>query len=168
MYISVCMYISMYITIATLLTLIWNWLSIKHSLFVLQVYRRGRALRKFARQLTEGKIVMSSRSMQNYIMPYAMIAVVDEKLLKVVTYFLMIFLTVSIVMSPCCLFYVFLMDKWFVFPVWTHENSRYRSYWCRVQTPDLVQVLVLHKTLRPYFTVWNSGAETGSQVSLLQ
>ncbi|XDV24664.1 hypothetical protein PO909_028779 [Leuciscus waleckii] len=48
----------------------------------IQVYRRGRALRKFARQLTEGKIVMSSRSMQNYIMPYAMIAIVDEKLLK--------------------------------------------------------------------------------------
>lgn len=48
----------------------------------IQVYRRGRALRKFARQLTEGKIVMSSRSMQNYIMPYAMIALIDEKLLK--------------------------------------------------------------------------------------
>ncbi|XP_073694690.1 small subunit processome component 20 homolog [Garra rufa] len=48
----------------------------------IQVYRRGRALRKFARQLTEGKIVMSSRSMQNYIMPYAMIILVDEKLLK--------------------------------------------------------------------------------------
>ncbi|XP_056312047.1 small subunit processome component 20 homolog [Danio aesculapii] len=48
----------------------------------IQVYRRGRALRKFARQLTEGKVVMSSRSMQNYIMPYAMIALVDEKLLK--------------------------------------------------------------------------------------
>ncbi|XP_048012718.1 small subunit processome component 20 homolog isoform X1 [Megalobrama amblycephala] len=48
----------------------------------IQVYRRGRALRKFARQLTEGQIVMSSRSMQNYIMPYAMIVLVDEKLLK--------------------------------------------------------------------------------------
>ncbi|XP_043092950.1 small subunit processome component 20 homolog [Puntigrus tetrazona] len=48
----------------------------------IQVYRRGRALRKFARQLTEGTIVMSSRSMQNYIMPYAMIILVDEKLLK--------------------------------------------------------------------------------------
>ncbi|XP_050963565.1 small subunit processome component 20 homolog [Labeo rohita] len=48
----------------------------------IQVYRRGRALRKFASQLTEGKIVMSSRSMQNYIMPYAMIALADEKLLK--------------------------------------------------------------------------------------
>lgn len=28
---------------------------------------------------------MTSRSMQNYIMPYAMIALFDEKLLKVVT-----------------------------------------------------------------------------------
>lgn len=51
----------------------------------LQVHRRGRALRKFAKQLTEGTVVMSSRSMQNFIMPYAMIALFDEKLLKVVT-----------------------------------------------------------------------------------
>ncbi|XP_051974584.1 small subunit processome component 20 homolog [Xyrauchen texanus] len=48
----------------------------------IQIHRRGRALRKFAKQLTEGTIVMSSRSMQNYIMPYAMIALFDEKLLK--------------------------------------------------------------------------------------
>ncbi|XP_066524697.1 small subunit processome component 20 homolog [Hoplias malabaricus] len=48
----------------------------------IQVHRRGRALRKFAKQLTEGTVVMSSRSMQNYIMPYAMIALFDEKLLK--------------------------------------------------------------------------------------
>lgn len=51
----------------------------------LQVHRRGRALRKFAKQLTEGTVVMTSRSMQNFIMPYAMIALFDEKLLKVVT-----------------------------------------------------------------------------------
>ncbi|KAF5898818.1 small subunit processome component 20, partial [Clarias magur] len=48
----------------------------------IQVHRRGRALRRFAKQLTEGTVVMSSRSMQNYIMPYAMIALFDEKLLK--------------------------------------------------------------------------------------
>ncbi|XP_053097705.1 small subunit processome component 20 homolog [Pangasianodon hypophthalmus] len=48
----------------------------------IQVHRRGRALRKFAKQLTEGTVVMSSRSMQNFIMPYAMIALFDEKLLK--------------------------------------------------------------------------------------
>lgn len=47
------------------------------------MHRRGRALRKFAKQLTEGTVVMSSRAMQNYIMPYAMIALFDEKLLKV-------------------------------------------------------------------------------------
>lgn len=52
-----------------------------------QVHRRGRALRKFAKQLTEGTVVMSSRSMQNFIMPYAMIALFDEKLLKVITVF---------------------------------------------------------------------------------
>lgn len=49
----------------------------------LQVHRRGRALRKLAKQLTEGTVVMSSRTMQNFIMPYAMIALFDEKLLKV-------------------------------------------------------------------------------------
>lgn len=48
----------------------------------IQIHRRGRALRKFAKQLTDGTIVMSSRSMQNYIMPYAMITLYDEKLLK--------------------------------------------------------------------------------------
>ncbi|XP_072529293.1 small subunit processome component 20 homolog [Salminus brasiliensis] len=48
----------------------------------IQVHRRGRALRRFAKQLTEGTVVMSSRSMQNYIMPYAMIALFDSKLLK--------------------------------------------------------------------------------------
>ncbi|KAK2893002.1 hypothetical protein Q8A67_012990 [Cirrhinus molitorella] len=48
----------------------------------IQVYRRGRALKKIARQLTEGQIMMSSRTMQNYIMPYAMIILADEKLLK--------------------------------------------------------------------------------------
>ncbi|XP_030621601.1 small subunit processome component 20 homolog [Chanos chanos] len=48
----------------------------------IQIHRRGRALRKFAKQLTEGTVVMSSRSMQNYIMPYAMVALFDEKLLK--------------------------------------------------------------------------------------
>ncbi|KAA0720706.1 Small subunit processome component 20 -like protein [Triplophysa tibetana] len=48
----------------------------------IQMHRRGRALRKFAKQLTEGTVVMSSRAMQNYIMPYAMIALFDEKLLK--------------------------------------------------------------------------------------
>ncbi|KAI5094075.1 small subunit processome component 20-like [Silurus meridionalis] len=48
----------------------------------IQIHRRGRALRKFAKQLTDGIVVMSSRSMQNFIMPYAMIALFDEKLLK--------------------------------------------------------------------------------------
>ncbi|XP_060759153.1 small subunit processome component 20 homolog [Neoarius graeffei] len=48
----------------------------------IQVHRRGRALRKLAKQLTEGTVVMSSRTMQNFIMPYAMIALFDEKLLK--------------------------------------------------------------------------------------
>uniref|UniRef100_A0A8D0C7S2 UTP20 small subunit processome component n=1 Tax=Scleropages formosus TaxID=113540 RepID=A0A8D0C7S2_SCLFO len=48
----------------------------------IQIHRRGRALRKFAKQLNEGKVVMSSRSLQNYIMPYAMTALFDEKMLK--------------------------------------------------------------------------------------
>ncbi|XP_031438174.1 small subunit processome component 20 homolog isoform X1 [Clupea harengus] len=46
----------------------------------IQVYRRARALRRIAKQLMEGTVVMSSRSMQNYIMPYAMTALFDEKM----------------------------------------------------------------------------------------
>ncbi|XP_034530006.1 small subunit processome component 20 homolog [Notolabrus celidotus] len=48
----------------------------------IQIHRRGRALRKLAKQLTEGQIIMTPRSLQNYIMPYAMTAVMDEKMLK--------------------------------------------------------------------------------------
>ncbi|CAL1568682.1 unnamed protein product [Knipowitschia caucasica] len=48
----------------------------------IQIHRRGRALRKLAKQLTEGAVVMSPRSLQNYIMPYAMTALMDEKMLK--------------------------------------------------------------------------------------
>ncbi|XP_026217757.1 small subunit processome component 20 homolog isoform X2 [Anabas testudineus] len=48
----------------------------------IQIHRRGRALRKLAKQLTEGSVVMTSRSLQNYIMPYAMTALLDEKMLK--------------------------------------------------------------------------------------
>ncbi|MBN3303699.1 UTP20 protein, partial [Amia calva] len=48
----------------------------------IQIHRRARALRKFAKQLTEGTVVMSSKSLQNYIMPYAMTALFDEKMLK--------------------------------------------------------------------------------------
>ncbi|XP_031318808.2 small subunit processome component 20 homolog [Camelus dromedarius] len=48
----------------------------------IQIHRRARALKKLAKQLTEGKIVLSSKSLQNYIMPYAMTPVFDEKMLK--------------------------------------------------------------------------------------
>ncbi|XP_068162452.1 small subunit processome component 20 homolog [Antennarius striatus] len=48
----------------------------------IQIHRRGRALRKLAKQLTEGQVVMSPRSLQNYIMPYAMTALLDEKMAK--------------------------------------------------------------------------------------
>uniref|UniRef100_A0A673BJE7 UTP20 small subunit processome component n=1 Tax=Sphaeramia orbicularis TaxID=375764 RepID=A0A673BJE7_9TELE len=48
----------------------------------IQIHRRGRALRKLAKSLTEGTVVMTSRSLQNYIMPYAMTALLDEKMLK--------------------------------------------------------------------------------------
>nr|XP_061809338.1 small subunit processome component 20 homolog [Nerophis lumbriciformis] len=48
----------------------------------IQIHRRGRALRKLAKQLTEGTVVMSPRSLQNYIMPYALTALMDDKLLK--------------------------------------------------------------------------------------
>ncbi|XP_024150464.1 small subunit processome component 20 homolog [Oryzias melastigma] len=48
----------------------------------IQIHRRGRALRKLAKQLSEGTVTMSPRSLQNYVMPYAMTALLDEKMLK--------------------------------------------------------------------------------------
>ncbi|MBN3321955.1 UTP20 protein, partial [Atractosteus spatula] len=48
----------------------------------IQIHRRARALRKFAKQLTEGTIIMSPKSLQSYIMPYPMTALFDEKMLK--------------------------------------------------------------------------------------
>ncbi|XP_035875363.1 small subunit processome component 20 homolog isoform X2 [Phyllostomus discolor] len=48
----------------------------------IQIHRRARALKKLAKQLMEGKIMLSSKSLQNYIMPYAMTPVFDEKMLK--------------------------------------------------------------------------------------
>ncbi|NWI16571.1 UTP20 protein, partial [Crypturellus soui] len=48
----------------------------------IQIHRRARALRRLAKQLTEKKIVLSSKSLQNYIMPYATTAIFNEKMLK--------------------------------------------------------------------------------------
>ncbi|XP_037067814.1 small subunit processome component 20 homolog [Peromyscus leucopus] len=48
----------------------------------IQIHRRARALKKLARQLLEGQVVLSCKSLQNYIMPYAMTPILDEKLLK--------------------------------------------------------------------------------------
>ncbi|XP_054911685.1 small subunit processome component 20 homolog [Poeciliopsis prolifica] len=48
----------------------------------IQIHRRARALRRFAKQLTEGAVTMTPRSLQNYIMPYAMTTLLDEKMLK--------------------------------------------------------------------------------------
>ncbi|XP_033283525.2 small subunit processome component 20 homolog [Orcinus orca] len=48
----------------------------------IQIHRRARALKKLAKQLMEGKIVLSSKSLQNYIMPYAMAPIFDEKMIK--------------------------------------------------------------------------------------
>ncbi|KFP79677.1 Small subunit processome component 20, partial [Acanthisitta chloris] len=48
----------------------------------MQIHRRARALRKLAKQLTEEKLALSSKSLQNYIMPYATTAIFSEKMLK--------------------------------------------------------------------------------------
>ncbi|XP_076967884.1 small subunit processome component 20 homolog isoform X2 [Tamandua tetradactyla] len=48
----------------------------------IQIHRRARALKKLSKQLMEGKIVLSSKSLQNYIIPYAMTPIFDEKMLK--------------------------------------------------------------------------------------
>uniref|UniRef100_A0A8C5D0P0 UTP20 small subunit processome component n=1 Tax=Gadus morhua TaxID=8049 RepID=A0A8C5D0P0_GADMO len=48
----------------------------------IQIHRRGRALRKLAKQLSDGVVVMSSRSLQSYIMPYTMTALFDPDMIK--------------------------------------------------------------------------------------
>ncbi|XP_069829345.1 small subunit processome component 20 homolog [Dendropsophus ebraccatus] len=48
----------------------------------IQIHRRARALRKLAKNLTEGNVVLSSKSLQNYIMPYATSTIFDEKMHK--------------------------------------------------------------------------------------
>ncbi|XP_074127468.1 small subunit processome component 20 homolog [Sminthopsis crassicaudata] len=48
----------------------------------IQIHRRARALKKLGKRLTEGKFVLSSKSLQNYIMPYATTPIFDEKMLK--------------------------------------------------------------------------------------
>nr|XP_048274589.1 small subunit processome component 20 homolog [Myodes glareolus] len=48
----------------------------------IQIHRRARALKKLAKQLLDGQVVLSSKSLQNYIMPYAMTPIFDEKMLK--------------------------------------------------------------------------------------
>uniref|UniRef100_A0A8C0NGB6 UTP20 small subunit processome component n=1 Tax=Canis lupus familiaris TaxID=9615 RepID=A0A8C0NGB6_CANLF len=48
----------------------------------IEIHRRARALKKLAKQLMEGKVVLSSKTLQNYIMPYAMTPIFDEKMLK--------------------------------------------------------------------------------------
>ncbi|KAM6984775.1 small subunit processome component 20 homolog [Aplochiton taeniatus] len=48
----------------------------------IQIHRRGRALRRLAKHLAEGKVVMTSRSLQSFIMPYATTALRDDKTLK--------------------------------------------------------------------------------------
>ncbi|XP_043821455.1 small subunit processome component 20 homolog [Dromiciops gliroides] len=48
----------------------------------IQIHRRARALKKLGKRLTEGKMVLSSKSLQNYIMPYATTPIFDEKMLK--------------------------------------------------------------------------------------
>uniref|UniRef100_A0A3P8W978 UTP20 small subunit processome component n=1 Tax=Cynoglossus semilaevis TaxID=244447 RepID=A0A3P8W978_CYNSE len=54
----------------------------EHMKHIQQIHRRARALRRLAKQLTEDKVMISPRSLQNYVMPYAMTALFDEKMLK--------------------------------------------------------------------------------------
>ncbi|KAM3924125.1 small subunit processome component 20 homolog [Leptodactylus fuscus] len=48
----------------------------------IQIHRRARAMRKLAKNLTEGNIMLSSKSLQNYIMPYATSTIFDENMHK--------------------------------------------------------------------------------------
>ncbi|XP_067855315.1 small subunit processome component 20 homolog [Heptranchias perlo] len=48
----------------------------------IQIHRRARALKKLAKQVDEGKIALSSKSLVNYIMPYATSTLFNESMLK--------------------------------------------------------------------------------------
>uniref|UniRef100_A0A670XP62 UTP20 small subunit processome component n=1 Tax=Pseudonaja textilis TaxID=8673 RepID=A0A670XP62_PSETE len=48
----------------------------------IQIHRRARALMKLAKHLVEGKTILSSKPLQNYIMPYATTTIFNEKMLK--------------------------------------------------------------------------------------
>ncbi|XP_041442196.1 small subunit processome component 20 homolog isoform X2 [Xenopus laevis] len=48
----------------------------------IQIHRRARALRKLAKKLVEENVLLSSKSLQNYIMPYATTTLFDEKMQK--------------------------------------------------------------------------------------
>ncbi|XP_078273235.1 small subunit processome component 20 homolog isoform X2 [Rhinoraja longicauda] len=48
----------------------------------IQVHRRARALKKLAKHLDEGKLSLCSRSLMNYIMPYATSTLFNENMLK--------------------------------------------------------------------------------------
>ncbi|XP_055506481.1 small subunit processome component 20 homolog [Leucoraja erinacea] len=48
----------------------------------IQVHRRARALKKLAKHLDEGKLSLCSRSLLNYIMPYATSTLFNENMLK--------------------------------------------------------------------------------------
>ncbi|XP_067906298.1 small subunit processome component 20 homolog isoform X2 [Heterodontus francisci] len=48
----------------------------------IQIHRRARALKKLAKQLDEEKITLSSKSLVNYILPYASSTLFNENMLK--------------------------------------------------------------------------------------
>ncbi|XP_041072044.1 small subunit processome component 20 homolog isoform X2 [Carcharodon carcharias] len=48
----------------------------------IQIHRRARALKKLAKQLDEEKIALSSKSLVNYILPYATSTLFNENMLK--------------------------------------------------------------------------------------
>ncbi|KAG8439453.1 hypothetical protein GDO86_005604 [Hymenochirus boettgeri] len=64
----------------------------------IQIHRRARALRKLANKLVEENLVLSSKSLQNYIMPYATTTLFDEKMLK---YENMVMASVEMVGAVC-------------------------------------------------------------------
>ncbi|XP_075456776.1 small subunit processome component 20 homolog [Ascaphus truei] len=64
----------------------------------IQIHRRARSLRKLAKNLVEENIVLSSKSLQSYIMPYATSTLFDEKMHK---YENMVTASVEMVGSVC-------------------------------------------------------------------
>lgn len=145
----------------TLPLLIFICLQEMFSFSFFQIHRRGRALRKLAKQLTEGHVAMTPRSLQNYIMPYAMTALLDDKMLKVGA-------QTCKNLNSCTWKYIVCVFVCIYEPLlfqcaaaWEHDISISGGGGRRVPPADLVQIPLLFETLHPHPADITGRAKTG-------